>query len=274
MFLPPSLMSLVQCFYYCLLCPQSVITTLTTLPLLDMSLSLCLFDLIHGCASICLVVRLSIHPSIRSFYSSGVSLCSLDPLLSVSSSILSSLLGFYGTIPILPQPFTSHRGSSWALPRFILTFSFLSSFYSPLSLFSLCPSITLSLARLSLSSPRLYVCVCHHPGPCLLSGRLDSPLPGRLDSPFLKQQHSPSEPSPPPLRTPPHARLQPTAPGRYWTGGGAGRTWRPPHPPSQDHSRGHSPPILHHEPHPKAAVANTASLLPHPFSPPLAQHYC
>uniref|UniRef100_A0A8C8GBT2 Drebrin n=1 Tax=Oncorhynchus tshawytscha TaxID=74940 RepID=A0A8C8GBT2_ONCTS len=50
---------------------------------------------------------------------------------------------------------------------------------------------------------------------------------GRLDSPFLKQQHSPSEPSPPPLRTPPHARLQPTAPGRYWTGGGAGR---PPYP--------------------------------------------
>ncbi|XP_031682541.1 drebrin isoform X6 [Oncorhynchus kisutch] len=45
------------------------------------------------------------------------------------------------------------------------------------------------------------------------AGRLDSPLPGRLDSPFLKQQHSPSEPSPPPLCTPPHARLQPTAPG-------------------------------------------------------------
>ncbi|CAB1352459.1 unnamed protein product, partial [Coregonus sp. 'balchen'] len=44
------------------------------------------------------------------------------------------------------------------------------------------------------------------------AGRLDSPLPGRLDSPFLKQQHSPSEPSPPPLRTPPHARLQPAAP--------------------------------------------------------------
>ncbi|XP_041749917.1 drebrin isoform X1 [Coregonus clupeaformis] len=44
------------------------------------------------------------------------------------------------------------------------------------------------------------------------TGRLDSPLPGRLDSPFLKQQHSPSEPSPPPLRTPPHARLQPTTP--------------------------------------------------------------
>ncbi|KAL0994438.1 hypothetical protein UPYG_G00122300 [Umbra pygmaea] len=45
------------------------------------------------------------------------------------------------------------------------------------------------------------------------NGRLDSPLPGRLDSPFLKQQHSPSEPSPPPLRTPPHVRLQPAAPG-------------------------------------------------------------
>ncbi|XP_064837858.1 drebrin-like [Oncorhynchus masou masou] len=44
------------------------------------------------------------------------------------------------------------------------------------------------------------------------TGRLDSPLPGRLDSPFLKQQHSPSEPSPPPLRTPPHVRLQSTAP--------------------------------------------------------------
>ncbi|XP_071030925.1 drebrin isoform X2 [Oncorhynchus clarkii lewisi] len=55
------------------------------------------------------------------------------------------------------------------------------------------------------------------------AGRLDSPLPGRLDSPFLKQQHSPSEPSPPPLCTPPHARLQPTAPG------------------SSDHSMGTSP---------------------------------
>ncbi|XP_071185086.1 drebrin-like isoform X2 [Salvelinus alpinus] len=55
------------------------------------------------------------------------------------------------------------------------------------------------------------------------AGRLDSPLPGRLDSPFLKQQHSPSEPSPPPLCTPPHARLQPAAPG------------------SSDHSMGTSP---------------------------------
>ncbi|XP_055729914.1 drebrin-like isoform X3 [Salvelinus fontinalis] len=55
------------------------------------------------------------------------------------------------------------------------------------------------------------------------AGRLDSPLPGRLDSPFLKQQHSPSEPSPPPLCTPPHARLQPAAPG------------------SSDHSMGMSP---------------------------------
>ncbi|XP_037604052.1 drebrin isoform X2 [Sebastes umbrosus] len=42
--------------------------------------------------------------------------------------------------------------------------------------------------------------------------------PGRLDSPFLRQQHSPSSPSPTPpprgaspLRTPPHARTQPTA---------------------------------------------------------------
>ncbi|XP_030601580.1 drebrin isoform X1 [Archocentrus centrarchus] len=41
---------------------------------------------------------------------------------------------------------------------------------------------------------------------------------GRLDSPFLRQQHSPSSPSPTPphrgaspLRTPPHARTQPTA---------------------------------------------------------------
>ncbi|XP_031163922.1 drebrin isoform X2 [Sander lucioperca] len=41
---------------------------------------------------------------------------------------------------------------------------------------------------------------------------------GRLDSPFLKQQHSPSSPSPTPppwgaspLRTPPHARTQPAA---------------------------------------------------------------
>ncbi|XP_023263418.1 drebrin isoform X2 [Seriola lalandi dorsalis] len=41
---------------------------------------------------------------------------------------------------------------------------------------------------------------------------------GRLDSPFLRQQHSPSSPSPPPLprgvsplRTPPHARTQPAA---------------------------------------------------------------
>ncbi|XP_056296157.1 drebrin isoform X2 [Pseudoliparis swirei] len=41
---------------------------------------------------------------------------------------------------------------------------------------------------------------------------------GRLDSPFLKQQHSPSRPSPTPpprgpspLRTPPHARTQPSA---------------------------------------------------------------
>ncbi|XP_029303845.1 drebrin isoform X2 [Cottoperca gobio] len=41
---------------------------------------------------------------------------------------------------------------------------------------------------------------------------------GRLDSPFLRQQHSPSSPSPSPLprgtsplRTPPHARTQPTA---------------------------------------------------------------
>ncbi|XP_034149169.1 drebrin isoform X1 [Esox lucius] len=50
------------------------------------------------------------------------------------------------------------------------------------------------------------------PVPVPRNGRLDSPLPGRLDSPFLKQQHSPSEPSPPPLRTPPHVRLQPSAP--------------------------------------------------------------
>ncbi|XP_074467906.1 drebrin isoform X1 [Sebastes fasciatus] len=42
--------------------------------------------------------------------------------------------------------------------------------------------------------------------------------PGRLDSPFLRQQHSPSSPSPTPpprgaspLRTPPHARTQPAA---------------------------------------------------------------
>ncbi|XP_072518356.1 drebrin isoform X1 [Salminus brasiliensis] len=31
---------------------------------------------------------------------------------------------------------------------------------------------------------------------------------GRLDSPFLRQQHSPCEPSPPPPRTPPHVRRQ------------------------------------------------------------------
>ncbi|XP_033996500.1 drebrin isoform X1 [Trematomus bernacchii] len=43
---------------------------------------------------------------------------------------------------------------------------------------------------------------------------------GRLDSPFLRQQHSPSSPSPSPLprgtsplRTPPHSRTQPTAAG-------------------------------------------------------------
>ncbi|XP_064834515.1 drebrin-like isoform X4 [Oncorhynchus masou masou] len=60
------------------------------------------------------------------------------------------------------------------------------------------------------------------------AGRLDSPLPGRLDSPFLKQQHSPSEPSPPPLCTPPHARLQPTAPDGDDEG-------------SSDHSMGTSP---------------------------------
>ncbi|KAM9539096.1 drebrin-like isoform 4-T4 [Salvelinus alpinus] len=60
------------------------------------------------------------------------------------------------------------------------------------------------------------------------AGRLDSPLPGRLDSPFLKQQHSPSEPSPPPLCTPPHARLQPAAPDGDDEG-------------SSDHSMGTSP---------------------------------
>ncbi|XP_055729905.1 drebrin-like isoform X2 [Salvelinus fontinalis] len=60
------------------------------------------------------------------------------------------------------------------------------------------------------------------------AGRLDSPLPGRLDSPFLKQQHSPSEPSPPPLCTPPHARLQPAAPDGDDEG-------------SSDHSMGMSP---------------------------------
>ncbi|XP_068456261.1 drebrin isoform X3 [Clinocottus analis] len=45
---------------------------------------------------------------------------------------------------------------------------------------------------------------------------------GRLDSPFLKQQHSPSSPSPTPpprgpspLRTPPHARTQPAAAAAY-----------------------------------------------------------
>ncbi|KAF3841175.1 hypothetical protein F7725_007037 [Dissostichus mawsoni] len=45
---------------------------------------------------------------------------------------------------------------------------------------------------------------------------------GRLDSPFLRQQHSPSSPSPSPLprgtsplRTPPHSRTQPTAAGDF-----------------------------------------------------------
>ncbi|XP_056118273.1 drebrin isoform X4 [Rhinichthys klamathensis goyatoka] len=36
---------------------------------------------------------------------------------------------------------------------------------------------------------------------------------GRLDSPFLRQQHSPSDCSPPPSRTPPHKRRQPGPPG-------------------------------------------------------------
>uniref|UniRef100_A0A8C2HIE6 Drebrin n=1 Tax=Cyprinus carpio TaxID=7962 RepID=A0A8C2HIE6_CYPCA len=35
---------------------------------------------------------------------------------------------------------------------------------------------------------------------------------GRLDSPFLRQQHSPSDCSPPPSRTPPHSRRQPGPP--------------------------------------------------------------
>ncbi|XP_067279482.1 drebrin isoform X2 [Pseudorasbora parva] len=35
---------------------------------------------------------------------------------------------------------------------------------------------------------------------------------GRLDSPFLRQQHSPSDCSPPPSRTPPHMRRQPGPP--------------------------------------------------------------
>ncbi|XP_056118272.1 drebrin isoform X3 [Rhinichthys klamathensis goyatoka] len=35
---------------------------------------------------------------------------------------------------------------------------------------------------------------------------------GRLDSPFLRQQHSPSDCSPPPSRTPPHKRRQPGPP--------------------------------------------------------------
>ncbi|XP_007244493.3 drebrin isoform X2 [Astyanax mexicanus] len=35
---------------------------------------------------------------------------------------------------------------------------------------------------------------------------------GRLDSPFLRQQHSPCEPSPPPPRTPPHVRRQQPGP--------------------------------------------------------------
>ncbi|XP_066501512.1 drebrin isoform X2 [Hoplias malabaricus] len=35
---------------------------------------------------------------------------------------------------------------------------------------------------------------------------------GRLDSPFLRQQHSPSEPSPPPTRTPPRVRRQQPGP--------------------------------------------------------------
>ncbi|XP_016353631.1 drebrin-like isoform X3 [Sinocyclocheilus anshuiensis] len=36
---------------------------------------------------------------------------------------------------------------------------------------------------------------------------------GRLDSPFLRQQHSPSDCSPSPSRTPPHSRRQPGPPG-------------------------------------------------------------
>ncbi|XP_056586364.1 drebrin isoform X2 [Triplophysa dalaica] len=40
-----------------------------------------------------------------------------------------------------------------------------------------------------------------------------SPSPGRLDSPFLRQQHSPSDCSPSPSRTPPHKRRQPGSPG-------------------------------------------------------------
>ena len=71
----------------------------------------------------------------------------------------------------------------------------------------------------------IFVCGCVSSPLLLLLLLLPRRPPGRLDSPFLRQQHSPSSPSPTPplrgespLRTPPHSRRQPAAAaGRYST---------------------------------------------------------
>lgn len=87
--------------------------------------------------------------------------------------------------------------------------------FPPLSIPGFISSCLSGLVFFCHTCVRRSLCVCGCP--CVPHDGPVSRLPGRLDSPFLRQQHSPSDCSPPPSRTPPHKRRQPGPPGRYWT---------------------------------------------------------